>query len=121
MYANFMTSSGSLGYSRPYPPEIMKNNTYRDYGFTVTHLRAYYTQLLLNIKDEDLRDQNNNYFTAAGDMAIVMPCLEQAHERVKYVPQLTYLYNWNTGQNVHGDRLNLQRRNNLKIRAKPRY
>ena len=56
MYANFMTSSGSLGYSRPYPPEIMKNNTYRDYGFTVTHLRAYYTQLLLNIKDEDLRD-----------------------------------------------------------------
>jgi len=56
MYTNFVSAIGSLGYSRPYPQDIMKNNSYRDYGFTVTHLRAYYTQLLLNIKDEDLRD-----------------------------------------------------------------
>ena len=51
MYTNFITSVGSLGYSRPYPEDIISRNAYRDYGFTVTHLRAFYTQLLLNIKD----------------------------------------------------------------------
>jgi hypothetical protein len=56
LYTNFITSTGSLGYSRPYPTDIIQRNAYRDYGFTVTHLRAFYTQLLLNIKDEDLRD-----------------------------------------------------------------
>lgn len=56
MYTNFITSVGTLGYSRPYPQDIIDRNAYRDYGFTVTHLRAYYTKLLLNIKDEDLRD-----------------------------------------------------------------
>ena len=53
----------------------MKNNTYRDYGFTVSHLRAFYTKLLLSIKDEDLRNENGSYFKAAGDMAIAMPCM----------------------------------------------
>lgn len=51
MYTNFLTSSATLGYSRPYPPDIVQRNAYRDYGFTVTHQRAFYTQLLLNIKD----------------------------------------------------------------------
>jgi hypothetical protein len=34
---------------------------------------------------------------------------------------MTYYYNFNTGLNVHTKRLNEQRQNNLKIRAKKPY
>lgn len=51
-------------------------------------------------------------------MAICIPSLEQSHTRIAYIPELTYYYNINTGQNVHKSRLQEQRQNNLKIRAK---
>ena len=116
MYTNFLGSIGRVGYSRPYHPSIIEDNSYREYSFAVSHLRSYYTQLLLNVKDEDLQDENGNFFTSAGDMAITIPCLEQAHKRVAYVPEMTYYYNFNTGLNVHRKRLNEQRANNIKIR-----
>ena len=121
IYSNFLGSIGRIGYSRPYHPDIIEKNDYRDYSFAVSHLRAYYTKLLLNIKDEDLQDEKGKYFTSAGDMAVAIPCMEQAHTRVTYVPEMTYFYNFNTGLNVHKKRLNEQRANNLKIRAKKRY
>jgi glycosyltransferase involved in cell wall biosynthesis len=121
VYTNFLGSIGKVGYSRPYHPDIIQNNEYREYSFAVSHLRAYYNKLFLNVKDEDLQDENGKYFTSAGDMAIAIPCLEQAHTRVLYVPEMTYFYNFNTGLNVHKKRLNEQRQNNLKIRAKAKY
>lgn len=51
MYTNFLGSIGKVGYSRPYHPDIIENNEYRDYSFAVSHLRGYYNKLLLNIKD----------------------------------------------------------------------
>jgi hypothetical protein len=45
----------------------------------VSHLRAYYTKLFLNIKEEDLKNENGTYFTSANDMAISIPVMEQAH------------------------------------------
>lgn len=86
MYTNFLGSIGKVGYSRPYHPDIIEKNQYRDYSFAVSHLRAYYNKLLLNIKEEDLKDENGKFFTSAGDMAIAIPCLEQSHRRVAYIP-----------------------------------
>ena len=106
MYTNFLGSIGKVGYSRPYHPDIIEKNQYREYAFAVSHLRAYYNKLLLNLKDQDLQDENGKYFTSSGDMAIAIPCLEQAHTRVAYIPEMTYFYNFNTGLNVHKKRLN---------------
>ena len=64
----------------------MKMNSYRKYPFVTSHLRAFYTQLFLNIKEEDLKDKDGNYLKAANDVAICLPILEMAHERVKYIP-----------------------------------
>jgi hypothetical protein len=44
-----------------------------------------------------------------------------AHKRIKYIPEITYFYNINTGMNVHRKRLDEQRLNNLKIRNKKKY
>jgi len=105
MYTNFLTPMGRAGYSRPFPQRITTNNNYRKYPFVTSHLRAFYTKLFLNVKEKDLRDENGEYFKAANDVAICLPILEQAHERVAYIPEVTYYYNSNTGLNNHALRL----------------
>jgi hypothetical protein len=45
---------------------------------------------LLNIKEEDFKDELGAYLKAANDVAICIPILEQSHERVGYLPELTY-------------------------------
>ena len=95
MYSNFLTVSGRTGYSRPFPEHIIAENKYRTYPFVTSHLRAFYTQLFLNIKEEDLKDERGEYLKAANDVAICIPVLEQAHKHVEYVPEVTYFYNSN--------------------------
>lgn len=79
----------------------MKENAYRKYPFVTSHLRSMYTGLLRQIKEEDLKDKDGKYFTVANDVAMMMPCLEMAQERVIYIPELTYMYNQRTGLNNH--------------------
>jgi hypothetical protein len=47
--------------------------------------------------------------------------LEQAHERVGYLPELVYYYNSNTGLNNHLVRAKEQAMNEKYIRGKPSY
>lgn len=121
MYSNFLGSSGNIGYSRAFPAYTIEDNSYRKYPFVTSHLRAYYTQLFRNIKEEDLKDENGDYFRAANDVATCIPILEQSHKRVLYLPELAYLYNSNTGLNNHIVRLSEQKGNDRKIRKKPSY
>jgi len=121
VYSNFIMNQASIGYSRPFPRKVIEDNGYRNYPFVTSHLRAFYTQLFANIKEEDLRDENGQYYSAANDVAICIPTLEQSHHRVKYIPELTYFYNSNTGQNNHIVRAIEQRSNDRKIRRKPAY
>ena len=116
-----MDIRGNIGFSRPYPTQIIKNNRYRTYQFFTSHLRAFYTALFLNIKEKDLQDEKGNYLKAANDVAICVPILEMAHERVKYVPELTYYYNSNTGQNNHQVRLKEQKVNDRMLRKRVKY
>ena len=101
VYSNFLSIRNSVGYSRPFPAKTMTKNSYRTYPFVTSHLRAFYTQLFVNIKEEDLKDEKGEYLKAANDVAICIPILEMSHEKVMYVPELTYYYNSNTGQNNH--------------------
>lgn len=84
-------------------------------------MRAYYTQLFLNIKEEDLKDDSGNYLKAANDVAICIPILEQAHNRVVYLPELTYFYNSNTGLNNHRIRQKEQKSNDRMLRRRAPY
>jgi hypothetical protein len=116
VYSNFFTAEGKLGYSKPIPDRVMEANEYRKYPFVTSHLRTVYTQLLREIKEEDLLDKEGKYFTAAGDVAFMLPCLEMAHKRVLYIPELTYMYNDKTGLNVHQRKMLQQRRNEHFVR-----
>lgn len=56
MYTNFVSTRGTLGYSRPYSKAVIDNNNFRGSGFVISHLRAFYTKLLTLVKLEDLKD-----------------------------------------------------------------
>lgn len=51
VYSNFLGMDGTLGFSRPFPPTVIRNNGYRNYSFLTSHLRAFYTKLLINIAE----------------------------------------------------------------------
>lgn len=122
VYSNFLNVKGSVGYSRAFPSSVLKSNNYRHYPFVVSHLRAFYTQLFRNIKDADLQDEEGEYFRAANDVAICLPILEQAGgSRIKYLQELTYFYNSNTGQNNHQLRLKEQKGNDRLVRRRRQY
>ncbi len=121
VYSNFLSIRGNVGYSRPFPERIISSNTYRKYPFVTSHLRAFYTQLFLNVKEGDLQNEQGEYLKAANDVAICIPILEQAGTRVTYIKELTYYYNSNTGQNNHQLRLKEQKSNDRLIRKKKSY
>lgn len=78
MYSNFITPNNYVGFSRLIPKSIIKNNNYRRYPFVTSHLRAFFTQLFLNVNEEDLLNSKGEYLKAANDVAICIPILEQA-------------------------------------------
>ena len=121
MYTNYLTIQGQAGNSRSFPPTVIKNNIYRSYPFVTSHLRAFYTQLFRNIDDADLKDNDGNYLKAANDVAICIPILEQASEKVIYIPELTYYYNSDTGLNNHKIRLEEQKNNERMLRKRKPY
>ena len=120
-YSNFIGTAYRIGFSRPIPSFVLRENKYRKYPFVTSHLRAFYTKLLLNIKTEDMQDQKGVYFRAANDVAICVPVVQQSGERVAYIPELLYLYNPSTGQNNHSVRKYEQTANAAYIRNKKRY
>ena len=44
-----------------------------------------------------------------------------SHTRVTYVPEVSYMYNSNTGLNNHRTKLKEQKGNERKIKTKPAY
>ena len=48
---------------------------------------------------------------AANDVAIYMPIMEMAHTKIAYVPEVSYLYNANTGLNNHFTKTQEQKTN----------
>jgi hypothetical protein len=69
--------------------------------FIISHLRAFYTKLLLQIDPEDFLDTKGNLFHAANDVSIFMPILEMARHHILYLREISYFYNSNTGMNNH--------------------
>lgn len=121
MYSNSLLFDNRRGYSRPIPSQVIKGNNYRHYPFVTSHLRAFFTRLFLNIKEEDLKDESGTYLKSANDVAICIPVVEQSGQRVVYLPEVLYAYNGDTGLNNHKIRPREQLLNSASIRRKGKY
>lgn len=58
-------------------------------------LRTYYGWLFRKIKKEDLF-YKNDFFKVAGDVAEMLPMLEMARGHIKFIKEVTYVYNQQT-------------------------
>lgn len=67
---------------------------YRNSGFWVTsHLRTFRKQLWDRINDEDLRDDDGEYYKVAWDLAFMYPMIEMAGDHCKFIDKILYMYN----------------------------
>lgn len=73
---------------------IPDTKTYRKSSqWTIGQLRTWKMWLWNKVHDEDLRDQNGNYFTAAADRSFSYPMIEMAGKHVRLIEKVLYVYN----------------------------
>lgn len=94
---SFVYSSGHVGFS-----SRQQINNLRSINFTASHLRTWKVFLWRKIKEEDLKDENGEYWKVAGDLSFMFPMLEMSgDEHYKFLPEINYVYNEQNPLNDH--------------------
>lgn len=79
---------------------------------------------VLLMKPESFQDWQGEFYEAIGDNAVYFPAMEMSCKRVKYLPEIFYLYHYNTGQTesqMMGYNRDKHRRINKHINAQKKY
>ena len=98
-------SNGSFKYHDGRPGFSQPHTTIEDIRqkpFTLSHLRTWKSFLWRSIKQEDLKDSNNNYWKIACDLAFMFPMVEMCGpEHYKFMYDVNYIYNESNPLNEH--------------------
>ena len=122
---NIWITNGSFGYSTgangfSSKQEITPN--LRKSRMTCSHLRTWRAFLWREIKVDDLKDENGDYWKVTGDLAFMFPMLEMAaDEHYLFVNEQLYTYNETNPLNDHKVDLGLVNDVATKIRNKEPY
>lgn len=108
------------GFGVEIPQTIIEQNAFRSYTRGTTALRTFYAGLFQQIKKEDLIF-NGEFFRVASDLAMMLPMLEMAGSHIRFIPEISYIYNFNTPINDHKIHFELQAEADRFLRAKDRY
>ena len=108
-------------YAKQVPPEVIENNTFRDEKWMTSHLKTFKYHLFKKINRTDLLDNNGKHFTMAGDLALMLPMLEMAAFKSKFISDILYVYNRSNPINEDKVKHSLQLKIEKYIRAKNRY
>jgi glycosyltransferase involved in cell wall biosynthesis len=98
-YGNYVTEpySKTCPQPAPYPREVVLANSYRKsaykHGILFNHLRTVKYLLFKNLDESDFTWPDGSWFKCAGDTAVMIPCLELAGGRYKYIDIPLYVYN----------------------------
>jgi glycosyltransferase involved in cell wall biosynthesis len=115
---SFKYSSGGDGFSSK---QIIDENL-RQSRMTCSHMRTWRAFLWRKIKQEDLKDENGDYWRVTGDLAFMFPMLEMAgDEHYKFIEDITYVYNEQNPINDHKVDISLVNEIAIKIRQKQKY
>ena len=85
-------------------------------------MRTWKAFLWRKIKEEDLKDENGEYWSVAGDLAFMYPMLEMSgYKHYKFLETINYVYNAENPLNDH--KVNSQSVFSVcnKIRKKEKY
>jgi len=91
-YGQYVPLSKSYG---KFCKQILDTRVYRRSGeWFASHLRTFKNKLFYKIKDEDLRDTKNVYYTVAWDAAFMYPMIEMCGSKhFKFIDEILYIYN----------------------------
>ncbi len=109
-----------VGMCAPVAKKFLKLAKMRHEKWQYSHLRTFYAGLFKKIRLEDLIEEGK-FYTAAWDLAIMLPMMEMAREHVYFTPEVSYVYNYETPLTDAKIRLNEQERIEKVVRAKPVY
>jgi len=115
---SFKYSSGADGLSA----KQVIDDTLRTSRMTCSHIRTWRAFLWRAIKEEDLKDENGNYWQWAGDLCFMYPMLEMAgEEHYKFIDTTMYIYNETNPINEHKVNMGMVNDHSARIRAKEKY
>lgn len=80
-------------YAQNIPEMVIKQKLYRDYPLAFWHLRTFKYGLWMHVRDEDLRDEDGEYFHIMYDKAMLFPMLEMAGDKIRFISETLYIYN----------------------------
>jgi glycosyltransferase involved in cell wall biosynthesis len=115
---SFRYSNGSIGFAKPQT----NFTSLRTEQFTASHIRTWRAFLWRAIKEEDLRDENGDYWQWSGDVCFMFPMLEMAGpEHYRFMTDINYIYNETNPINEHKVDIGMVQNHAYRIRAKERY
>jgi len=103
-----------------YPQSVIDNNSYRQDQWRASHLRTFKYKLWDKIDQNDLQN-DNGYYKVAYDQAIMLPLLEMAGPRAKYISEVMHVYNRVNPLNVDKTKQEEQFQTAQEVRAKKPY
>lgn len=112
--------TGAPGWAEQVPEAIIAANEFRDYNWVTTALRSFYAGLFHKIHKEDLLYEGTFYQMAA-DLAYMWPIVEMAGVHSRFIPDVLYVYNVETGINDGVKDREQQLNLGFHIRTKKRY
>ncbi len=98
-YGSHISSKGVQG--KKYPRLIREFNLFRKYFWYASHLRTFRHDLWLALNPQDLLNKNQEYYSVAWDLAIMLPMLEMAGKRQEFISEVLYAYNDNNPISDH--------------------
>lgn len=108
-------------YYHAYPQDVIENNTFREYNWVASHLRTYKRELFLLIDENDFKLENGEWLDVTGDQAFMLPMLEMARERSRFIAEVVYVYNVANPTRDGATKVERQAEVARYIRAKQKY
>ena len=122
---NVWIANGSFQYANSSPGFSQAQSDFdnlRASRFTASHIRTWRAFLWRNIKPEDLRDENGDYWQWSGDLCFMFPMLEMSGpEHYKFMKDINYIYNEDNIINEHKVDMSMVNDHASKIRSKKKY
>lgn len=79
--------------TEPFPPEVIRDRSYRSYKWVLSHVRTYYAALFQKIPMEDLFYQGE-FMKVGWDVAFMIPMAEMASNgHFRFIKKVLYVYN----------------------------
>lgn len=110
-----------MKYAQPIPDMIIDQKLYRDIPFVFWHPATFKYLLWKQIKDQDLRDVNGEYFRVLKDKATLFPMLEMSGKKKMFIDETLYIYNLSNPLNDYATNLEEIKRVDLLLKSRPRY